>query len=1319
MINSTTNEIVSNDGNLELLNLKNEENNVDIYLEMLKNKFSDPTFLIGLEHFLGNYSIPGGSQLVRESISRHLRRLFGVSLRWEELFLVNNELAALEVFVNTFCLNGDLILCPAPFAYPELAKNIKTQTQIEFWPIPLTTNGKQLEMDDLINTYQKIEGKGRRARALLLHNPHPILGSLQDGDRRIAKLVEWTSEKEMFILLDESLASLNLWEFSSCLALDHNSLQSGKNIIWIWNGSKHFSLPGLEFSVIYYPHQSDIFLNSSIAHYQQCSPLIQFFASKLLDDFEWTSKLFEKRKFRLESLSSQMLNELKNINIYSNQILKTERPITQWILIDLFKYLSLINGNISFVSEKELYKEFKQIGNIELICGEELGMERPGWFRLRYLPNVIERLQNILENKLMTLNNQTEIVDINELGCKYGGGINLFPENEIEEEEKLKKEIWGKIEEEKEVGRKIWDISEGDENEEGLKEREEEMEEDEVLSKVFSIFPEEHWEKQLNNLTKTEIVDVDKLKEKQNFQENSKTLNISQQLPSTDLSFIEELIKSSKREEKEEEIISSKWKYCEEEFYEEAFTEDVENFGKITQSPQTLLISPNKTLEYSPLSVTVPDRPKINFFEKEENYNTTNILDDSNDSKRIIEIIDQIFRDAVQIKDFSSSSTESHPNNAIPQHDRHWSDSGLAAESPPDFSSLSPPPPNKQEKSSTVGIQLPFEELTPEYTRRRLIGPNDQMLDDSGIFVELQPGSLSIDFPLLVPIDKLNKVEEISESILPSKNISSTNLQLNKELINNDNIPIMTINLPFKSVEEEIVGWKPLENLKEENENKELLKPLINEKRKLSATDWYKRFGDEEEDEKEEEEENNKKIILDPSDIAALINEGAEFCPIIKKEQQEKEEERENIKSKSGEVLDWKPLEQINILIEEKKEQEINEEYLVNDNQDSNNIFKESKDSLFNSLSDQLPIISSRKSTKSEALDIVSEWNNKLIKKKVEENFDGNKEEEKVNIDIHLNGDNWQANSKVLILPLTKLEKAEFNIKNNKSIVEQCEDKGHLKTIVHLNSPPKKPQRTSFDSEPEHSNFQKINRGNEEDEKKILFSSNNSSKTQQIHHKMQMRRCRRRPLCGSKLNRNLLTIEHINITQLEYLGGDMLERIEKGERIVTNISTKLNNFAENELFNKLDFQKNERINKFVEIKRNRSEETGKIKTETKIIKRQNNEEIKEENASLYTEIISNNNSENPCFSNKNKTIWRNIPIKQQKISSPSRISITTTQGGILNKNNEGNCVTVKHTPGTNWCVSSIYKTTEYGWEKQTLKPRFATKFDEMPRRTST
>ena len=105
----------------------------------------------------------------------------------------------------------------------------------------------------------------------------------------------------------------------------------------------------------------------------------------------------------------------------------------------------------------------------------------------------------------------------------------------------------------------------------------------------------------------------------------------------------------------------------------------------------------------------------------------------------------------------------------------------------------------------------------------------------------------------------------------------------------------MTINLPFKSVEEEIVGWKPLENLKEENENKELLKPLINEKRKLSATDWYKRFGDEEEDEKEEEE-NNKKIILDPSDIAALINEGAEFCPIIKKEQQEKEEERENIK---------------------------------------------------------------------------------------------------------------------------------------------------------------------------------------------------------------------------------------------------------------------------------------------------------------------------------------------------------------------------------------------------------------------------------------
>uniref|UniRef100_A0A1I8BAM6 Aminotran_1_2 domain-containing protein n=2 Tax=Meloidogyne hapla TaxID=6305 RepID=A0A1I8BAM6_MELHA len=1249
MINSNNNnESVYED--LELLDLRNEENNIDINLEMIRNKFSDPTFLSGLEQFLCNYSIPNGNQIVRKSISHHLRRLFGVSLNWEELLLVNNELAALEVFVNKFCLNGDLILCPAPFAYPELAKNIKTRTQIEFWPIHLTTNGIQLEINDLIKTYQKIEEKGRRARALLLHNPHPILGSLQDGDRRISKLVEWTSEKEMFILIDESLASLDLWEFSSCLALDHNSLQSGKNIIWMWNGSKHFSLPGLEFSVIYYP-QSDIFLNSniSIAHHQ-CSPLVQFFASKLLDDFEWSSELFSKRKSRLEKLSSQMLNELKNINIYSNQILKTERPITQWILIDLFKFLSLINGNISFNSEKELYKEFKQIGKIELISGEELGMERPGWFRLRYLPNVIERLKNVLEQKLSLNKIKTEM-DITELGSKYGG-IDLFPKNENEQ-----------IEEKEE--RKIWSISEGDENEEELKEKEineeleinkeenyeelknKNIEEDEVLSKVFSIFPEKHWEKPLNinknKLTKSTI-NKNKLKEEQKIEENNlnknknkeKTINnlkIFQQNPSKDLSFIEELVKSSKREE--EEII--KWKTFEEEFYEEAFTE--EDFEKISkQTKEELLISPNKLLNYSPLSITVPDRPNINYWEKERsNSITKNILDESNDSKRIIEIIDKIFRDAVQIKDFSSSSTESHPNNAINQHDRHWSDSGLAAESPPDFSSLSPPPPqNKEEKPSTVGIQLPFEnnlELSPEYSRRPLLGPTPQMLDDSGIFVELQPGTLSIDFPLLVPIDKINKqiLEEISESEI------TTNLQLN------NNIPIMTIDLPFKSEKEEEIGWIPLENLKEEIENKKLLKPSINEeKRKLSATDWYKRFGDDEEEEEINEKEN-KNNFLEPINLAALINEGAEFCPIIKKEQKE-EEENEYNKSKS-EVLDWKPLEQINILIEDNKEDEINEDFnknYLNDNQ-QNNLFEsiesnscsstnkiilnEEED---NSLIEDKPFISSRKSTKSEALDIVSEWNNKLINKKLEKDFDEKQEEEMTNLDVRLEGNTWQENSKVLILPLTKLEKAEFYINNlPKSKVEQLKVGENLKTIIHLNSPPKKPPRKSLDSEPEHSNFQ-----NEEKEKKKILFSNNSK---QIHHKMQMRKCRRRHLSGSNLNRNNIIVEHINITQLEYLGGDMLERIEKRERIITNISTKLNNFAPNELFNKLNLKrnKNERINKFVEIKRNRSEET------------------------------------------------------------------------------------VLHTPGTNWCISSIYKTTKYGWEKQTLKPRFTTKFDEMQRRTST
>ncbi|KAF7638254.1 Aminotran_1_2 domain-containing protein [Meloidogyne graminicola] len=637
MNNLNNNEFFNKEDLLKLF--ENEENNnIDIYFEILNKKFSNPMFLSGIEQFLCKDSTLGGHKLVRQSISNHLRRLFGISFNWEELLLVNNELAALELFIQTFCLNGDLILCPAPFACPELINNIKTQINIEFYPINLITNGIQLEINDLINTNKLIEKKGKRARALFLHNPHPILGSFQD--KKLLKLIEWTKKKEILIIIDESLASLNLWEFNSCLLLNYNFSQFEKNIFWLWNGSKHFSLPGIEFCVINLPKFNLQFNNNNnILIKYQCSSLIQFFIIKFLDDF----------------------------GIYSNELIKTKRLITEWLLIDLKKFL---NNNISFNSEKELYKEFLKIDEkIKIFRGEELGMDRPGWFYFKYSNKIINLLKIIIEQKLNF--NQ---INLNELGNKYGG-IKLFPLNENKEEDKE------------------------EENNKNLN-----IEEDEIINKVFSIFPNEKWENVIKNDENNKIIN------KNNLNENNYN----------NLNFIKELIKNTKEEEGKEEIIN-KWKINEKEFYEEAFTEEEKENEEFNTN----------------------NRPNI--FENK----TKNILEDSNDSKRIIEIIDQIFNDAVQIKDFSSSSTESNynnNNNILIQHDKNWSDSGLAIESP---ISLSPPFEYKKDKISTVGIQLPF--LENNFGDIQKLNTNSQILNDSGIFVELKPNSLNIDIPLLIP----------------------------------------------------------------------------------------------------------------------------------------------------------------------------------------------------------------------------------------------------------------------------------------------------------------------------------------------------------------------------------------------------------------------------------------------------------------------------------------------------------------------------------------------------------------------------------------
>uniref|UniRef100_A0A183CPL1 Pecanex-like protein n=1 Tax=Globodera pallida TaxID=36090 RepID=A0A183CPL1_GLOPA len=62
------------------------------------------------------------------------------------------------------------------------------------------------------------------------------------------------------------------------------------------------------------------------------------------------------------------------------------------------------------------------------------------------------------------------------------------------------------------------------------------------------------------------------------------------------------------------------------------------------------------------------------------------------------------------------------------------------------------------------------------------------------------------------------------------------------------------------------------------------------------------------------------------------------------------------------------------------------------------------------------------------------------------------------------------------------------------------------------------------------------------------------------------------------------------------------------------------------------------------------------------------------------------------------------PRKRLQQKSPSRVTVTTTFGGGEDaQSGPIDRVTVSHTPGSRWIVSSVYRTTEWGWEKLSLR----------------
>lgn len=427
------------------------------------------------------------------------------------------------------------------------------------------------------------------------------------------------------------------------------------------------------------------------------------------------------------------------------------------------------------------------------------------------------------------------------------------------------------------------------------------------------------------------------------------------------------------------------------------------------------------------------------------------------------------------------------------------------------------------------------------------MGPTEQRLDDSGIFVDLPMGALSIDFPLLVPREQLRKgkdeeEEEEEDSLMDGRRASGDEDRLRVEL-------------HFKTVEEENARGTSWHSEKESDRMTDPSKIFGKDRFRLETRNgpeelgWspmedveseasrfkvdYPRMGSEEKGRSEETEGGHAEDDTQHIHLASLLNEGSIFCPKTVGEKISRVEVRGE-----EEVMMWTPMDQLEDegrgVGREEEERAIAR--MEEEREDEGKKFSEELKE-----SQNLGITADV---------VIAEWNSKVMNKA--------EESEEVEVEVELNKEDGRERKRE--------EWSEVSWKG-----EECNNK-----------------RKNWEEKPEE---QKVAEGLWRDrwrapeiereqwknsagmrEKKEELSIPGRTRYWQVHQRMQMGRRLGDDLSerSSKYRpQDAIVLEHMNITEMEYVGKGA-----GGEQLQTSISTRINRWTRDEWFRKVPTEEN-------------------------------------------------------------------------------------------------------------------------------------------------
>ncbi|GCD92888.1 pyridoxal phosphate-dependent aminotransferase [Embleya hyalina] len=364
---------------------------------------------------------PYGQQDLLDPITTFLQHTFSPAIDAEyDVYATAGGSGALESLAFALIHGGvlapgDRVLLPAPF-WPGFLWCFEQRPQLRCVPARLDGPDRlDLTVDALNRAYEAVSDP--KPKLLVLTNPHNPLG-VNYEKKLLEDVCRWALDRQMHIVSDEIYAhsqSTGKGGFTSVLSLDAYATAPDR-IHLVYGLTKDFGLSGFRIGFLV-SKSNDVRKVmqgdetwKSLSWFGPLDSLKAAYARKMFgtthEPGDFPTKLMQHYATQLKAAHDKAAKKLDDEQIAYVGKGQNGRNAAQFFLLDLSKYLDsaklpddlvLINHEIDR-REARLEAFLRTDAKVLLLPGGEMHCPRPGFFRLCYTADTVERVGTAITN---------------------------------------------------------------------------------------------------------------------------------------------------------------------------------------------------------------------------------------------------------------------------------------------------------------------------------------------------------------------------------------------------------------------------------------------------------------------------------------------------------------------------------------------------------------------------------------------------------------------------------------------------------------------------------------------------------------------------------------------------------------------------------------------------------------------------------------------------------------------------------------------------------------------------------------------------------